>query len=66
MTSFAIPDMSCGRRSTAIEAALAQLDPNATIDADVSARLVRVETKASDAQVLMTLNNLGYAANVYR
>ncbi|MDJ0859107.1 MAG: heavy-metal-associated domain-containing protein [Dinoroseobacter sp.] len=66
MTSFAIPEMSCGRRSHAIESALSKLDPDATIAADVPKRLVRVETKASDALVLMVLNDLGFAANVHR
>ncbi len=66
MTSFAIPEMSCGLRSRAIESALTTLDPDATIDTNVQTRLLRVETKESDAQVLMTLNILGFAANVYR
>ncbi|MEM8580123.1 MAG: hypothetical protein AAGA38_06505 [Pseudomonadota bacterium] len=66
MTSFAIPEMSSDFRSLEIETALTQIDPNAKISTDVQARLLLVETKVSDAQVLMIINTLGFAANVWR
>lgn len=64
MTSFVVPEMNSGRSSHSIQEALAELDPTATIEANVELRILRLETDASDAQVLMTLNELGYAANV--
>lgn len=64
MTSFAVPEMQCGRCTASIHSALTQLDPAAKVEADIRTRIVRLETAATDAQVLMTLNDLGYAANV--
>lgn len=66
MTKFAVPDMSCARAMTSIEDALTQVDPEARIEGDVSARTLRIETNASAALVLSVLSQIGYAANVAR
>jgi copper chaperone len=61
---FAVPEMNSGRCSHFIQTALTQLDPAARMQADIEHRLLQLETTASDAQVLMILNELGFAANV--
>jgi copper chaperone len=64
MTTFAVPEMSCDHCSASIQTALAALDPGATVETSIKERILRLETRVSDAQVLMTLNEIGYAANV--
>ncbi|WP_425092287.1 cation transporter [Tropicimonas sp. S265A] len=64
MKMFAVPEMYCPKCSGSIRTALTALDPAAKIEANVELRYVRLETEASDAQVLMALNEIGFAANV--
>lgn len=66
MTKFAVPEMSCTQAMSSIEDALTQVDPEARIEGDVSARTLRIETKASPALILSVLSQIGYAANVAR
>ncbi|NNU80463.1 heavy-metal-associated domain-containing protein [Halovulum dunhuangense] len=62
MTTFHVPDMSCGHCKAAIEKALHALDPNAAVRVDLSARTVSVETPQTEASILAALKGAGYEA----
>jgi copper chaperone CopZ len=64
MTTFAVPDMSCDQSRLSIEDALAELDPEAVIEADVDERTLRVSGGVPPAVVLSVLSGIGFAANV--
>lgn len=64
MSSFSVPDMSCGHCSAAITTALEAQDPTVEIEADIEAREVDVFTSLDDETVLKTLKQAGYPAQL--
>ena len=61
---FRIEDMTCGGCAKSVTAAITSVDPGAKVEANPSARTVKVETSASEDQILRVLDQAGYPATV--
>ncbi|UWQ57790.1 cation transporter [Leisingera caerulea] len=64
MITFKINDMSCGHCKAAIEEAVTTLDSSATLEFDMDARKVRIESKAPLENIQAALKAEGYASEV--
>jgi copper chaperone len=64
MTTYSIPDMSCGHCKAAVEAALAKVPGAGAVRVDLSARKVEVADAAPEAEVLAALEAAGYPAQI--
>ena len=64
MTTYSIPDMSCGHCKAAVEAALAKVPGAGAVRVDLSARKVEVADAAPEAEVLVALEAAGYPAQI--
>ncbi|MBL4916085.1 heavy-metal-associated domain-containing protein [Szabonella alba] len=62
MLTLSIPDMSCGHCRSAIESAVAALDPQAATHIDLPARRAEIDTQASPQAVIAALAAIGFAA----
>lgn len=62
MTTFHIPDMSCGHCKATVEKAIKVIDPEAHINFDMEARLVALESVMEAAKVQAALAEAGYPA----
>ncbi len=62
MTEFNVPDMSCGHCKTAIEKAVAGVDPTADVQVDLAARKVRIKSDRSDGAMIAAIKAAGYDA----
>ncbi len=62
MTTFHIPDMSCGHCKATVEKAITILDPEAHINFDMEARQVALDSTLSIAKVQAALAEAGYPA----
>lgn len=62
MTTFHIPDMSCGHCKATVEATIHALDPVARIDFDMAARRISVSSSTDATQVQTALAKAGYPA----
>ena len=60
MLSFQIPNMTCGHCVRAITEAVQAADPAATVQADLAAHQVQVQTTASREAVVAQLVEAGY------
>lgn len=60
MITLKIPDMSCGHCIKTIDGAVKSVDPEATIDADLSAHVVTVESGADEALLRQAIADAGY------
>ena len=61
---FRIEGMTCGGCAKLVTAAINSVDPGARVEANPAARTVRVETSASEDQILKVLDQAGYPATV--
>lgn len=62
MTTFHIPDMSCGHCKATVEKTIHGLDPAARIKFDMTGRKVAFDTKVEAATVLAALAKVGFPA----
>ena len=62
MTTFSIPDMSCGHCKATVEQTIHALDPAAEIEFDMAARRISVKSSAEAARVQAALAEAGYPA----
>lgn len=62
MTTFSIPDMSCGHCKAAVEAAVLKLDPQASVVVDLKLRQAEVTTSLPDMALINALNAVGFPA----
>ncbi len=62
MTTFHIPDMSCGHCRAAVTKAIHGLDPAARIDFDMETRRITVDSVAETARVQSALAEAGFPA----
>ena len=62
MTTYAIPDMSCGHCKATVERTVLQLDPAATLAFDMPARQVSVTSSQDSATLQDALRAAGYPA----
>ncbi|MBP8120737.1 MAG: heavy-metal-associated domain-containing protein [Burkholderiales bacterium] len=60
MITLTINDMTCGGCVASITRVVKSLDPNATLDADVAARRVSINTPLDTAAVVAAISNAGY------
>ncbi len=63
MTTFTVPEMSCGHCRAAITRAVASVDPNAVPRFDMGARTVEVEPAADPAALAAAMKSEGYEAS---
>ncbi|WP_048646310.1 heavy-metal-associated domain-containing protein [Nitratireductor soli] len=59
-----IENMTCGGCAKSVTKAIQSVDPDARIETDPAARLVKVETTASSAALQLILEEAGYPATV--
>ncbi|MFN3992334.1 MAG: heavy-metal-associated domain-containing protein [Tabrizicola flagellatus] len=64
MTTFSVPDMSCGHCKAAIETALAAVPQAGEVKVDLATRTVDVSGPAPTAELLRALEAAGYPATV--
>jgi copper chaperone len=57
-----IADMTCGGCANSIARAVAAVDANARVEADLQRRLMRVTSDAEPAGILRAIQQAGYAA----
>ena len=62
MTILSVPDMNCGHCKASVEAALAPLGSQITVD--LAHRTVSLDTMAQDDQLLVALLEVGFPATV--
>ncbi|MFZ3581997.1 heavy-metal-associated domain-containing protein [Loktanella sp. DJP18] len=62
MTTYGVPDMSCGHCKATIEQTVLAQDPGATMSFDMTARTVTVRTATDEAALLRSLHQAGYPA----
>lgn len=59
-----IEDMTCGGCAKSVALAIASVDHGAKVEANPTARTVKVETSASEDQILKVLEEAGYPATL--
>ena len=59
---FHVKDMTCGGCAKSVTKAITNLDRNAKVDTDPVSRTVKVETSASQTEVLRVLASAGFPA----
>jgi copper chaperone len=64
MTTFHIPDMSCGHCKATIDKTIIVLDPKAQISFDMEARQVALDSAIEAEKVQAALAKAGYAATL--
>ena len=62
MTNLSIPEMSCGHCKATVEKTIKLLDPTATLDFNMPARTVAVQTAAALDAMRAALLAAGYEA----
>lgn len=62
MTTFHIPDMTCGHCKATVEKAIIVLDPEAHINFDMEARRIALDSVMEVAKVQAALAEAGYPA----
>jgi len=60
MTTVRVPDIHCDACIRSMTSALRELDRTASVDANLTSKLVRVTTTAGDAAVTQTLRDAGF------
>ena len=65
MTTFHVPDMTCGHCTGAITKAVRELDPQATVQCDLATHRVDVGSSTrSEALLLETIAQAGYTPKI--
>lgn len=62
MMTFAVPDMTCGHCVSTITRAIRTIDSAADVQANLSARTVKIQTTAPAAGIVRALEEAGYPA----
>jgi copper chaperone len=60
MKTLNLPGITCGGCARSVTAAIKELDPEATVTADVAARRVTVKTTATDQALRDAVMDAGY------
>lgn len=63
MTTYHIPDMSCGHCKATVEKAIHTIDPAAQIEFDMKARQITVQSGTDTAHMKAALAEAGYPAS---
>ena len=64
MHIFHVPGMNCGGCLRAVTRAIQALDPQAQVEAELEARIVKVVSRQSEASLLNALSSGGYPAQI--
>lgn len=64
MTRLSVPEMSCGHCKTAVEKAIASVDPRAGVYVDLTTRHVSITGGSDTGALLAALKTAGYEATV--
>jgi copper chaperone len=64
MIEFTVEKMKCGGCSASVERAVKAQDPAATVQIDLTHKLVRVESALPAKQLAKTISDAGYPATV--
>jgi copper chaperone len=64
MTTFLIPDMSCGHCKASVEQALARVPNAGAVSVDLAARTATVDGPAPVPALLAALDQAGYPASL--
>jgi copper chaperone len=62
MIEFKVPDMSCSHCASVITKTVKQVDPQATIEIDLSSHTVKVDSTEDRASLADALAEAGYPA----
>ena len=62
MTTYSVPDMSCGHCKATIEATVRAQDPQAALTFDMPGRTVTVQSTTPEADLRAALDAAGYPA----
>lgn len=60
MFCLTIPDMACSACADTIQQAIATLDTQATIEANLETKEVQVSTHCSEAEIKQAISSAGY------
>ena len=63
MTTFHIPDMSCGHCRATIETAIKALDPSAQLSFNMETRQVQISSQVETETLVTALAKAGYPAS---
>jgi copper chaperone len=55
-----VPNMACSACATTITHAVKEIDPSATVEADLKTKLVKIETQQSETAVKAAITASGY------
>ncbi len=64
MTTFHVPDMSCGHCTKAIEKAIGEIDGAASVTCDLEKHLVQIKSAVPAPTLAAALNQAGYSATL--
>lgn len=59
---FHVPDMSCGHCTAVIDKTLKAIDPDATVDSDLTSRTVTIASTKASVTLQAALKEAGYPA----
>lgn len=62
MSQFRVPDMHCDGCVRSVTKAIQALDAQASVQADLETKLVRIQTGAADAAVAEAIEEAGFTA----
>ena len=62
MTTFNVPEMSCGHCVAAIEKSIKTIDPGSSVNCDLDKRTVSVAGASPDAALIAAIKDAGYEA----
>lgn len=64
MTTFNVPDMTCGHCEATVTKAIQTVDQSAIVRADLAANKIDVTTTAANDAILAVLDEAGYPSSV--
>lgn len=62
MITFRVPDMTCGHCASTIARAIASVDKDARLEVSIPDKLVRVSSRAAQAELAEAIAEAGYTA----
>lgn len=64
MTEFAVPDMTCGHCEATVSKAIKDMDPLASINADLATNTIKVVSSAETNEISAALEQAGYPSTI--
>lgn len=63
MIELTLPDMTCGHCVATVQRTVQQIDPQARVEVDLPAQRVKIDSRASEEQLRLALEEEGYPAS---